>query len=44
MPFDYGGNNVTLGFQVNIGRLSGNRTLAQLLNTQGGHLCYTYEK
>ncbi|KAJ4405706.1 hypothetical protein N0V91_005013 [Didymella pomorum] len=42
VPFDYGGKNVTLDFQVNIGKLAGNATLQDLLNTQGKTLCYTY--
>ncbi|KAH7065797.1 monooxygenase [Paraphoma chrysanthemicola] len=41
-PFDYGGKNVTLDFKVNMGRLAGNATLRELLNTRGGTLCYTY--
>ncbi|KAF2030697.1 monooxygenase [Setomelanomma holmii] len=41
-PFDYGGKNVTLDFTVNMGKLAGNATLKDLLNTQGGTLCYTY--
>ncbi|KAF1849647.1 Di-copper centre-containing protein [Cucurbitaria berberidis CBS 394.84] len=41
-PFDYGGKNVTLDFEVNIGNLAGNATLKSLLDTQGGTLCYTY--
>jgi tyrosinase len=42
VPFDYSGRNVTLDFQVNIGKLAGNATLQDLLNTQGKTLCYTY--
>ncbi|OCL13772.1 Di-copper centre-containing protein [Glonium stellatum] len=42
VPFDYSGQNVTLGFQVNMGKLAGNQTLKTLLNTVGGVLCYTY--
>lgn len=41
-PFDYGGNNITLDFNINIGELAGNATLEDLLDTQGGTLCYTY--
>ncbi|KAF2646810.1 Di-copper centre-containing protein [Massarina eburnea CBS 473.64] len=41
-PFDYSGKNVTLDFQINMGRLAGNATLKNLLNTTGGTLCYTY--
>ncbi|KAH6867026.1 hypothetical protein BKA58DRAFT_318389 [Alternaria rosae] len=41
-PFDYSGKNVTLDFTVNIGLLAGNATLKDLLNTEGGTLCYTY--
>ncbi|KAH8731557.1 hypothetical protein GQ44DRAFT_746267 [Phaeosphaeriaceae sp. PMI808] len=39
---DYSGPNVTLDFQVNMGNLAGNATLKDLLDTQGGILCYTY--
>lgn len=42
MPFDYSGQNVTLDFQVNIGKLAGNVTLEDLLDIQGKTLCYTY--
>ncbi|KAF9700786.1 hypothetical protein EKO04_001956 [Ascochyta lentis] len=42
VPFDYSGKNVTLDFEVNIGRLAGNVTLRELLNTQGKTLCYIY--
>ncbi|OOQ82521.1 monooxygenase [Penicillium brasilianum] len=41
-PFDYSGQNVTLDFEINIGKLAGNATLEQLLNTQGDVLCYDY--
>ncbi|OAL02417.1 Di-copper centre-containing protein [Phaeosphaeriaceae sp. SRC1lsM3a] len=41
-PFDYSGKNVTLDFEINIGLLAGNATLKDLLNTEGGTLCYTY--
>ncbi|KAL6703677.1 hypothetical protein ACN47E_009451 [Coniothyrium glycines] len=41
-PLDYGGENVTLDFEVNIGPLAGTVTLEQLLNTEGEILCYTY--
>jgi tyrosinase len=40
--FDYGGKNVTLNFTINIGKLAGDATLEDLLDTQGGTLCYTY--
>jgi len=43
-PFDYSGQNVTLDFKINIGKLAGDATLKSLLNTQSGTLCYTYEK
>jgi len=44
VPFDYSGVNVTLGFEINIGKLACNITLHQALNTQGGDpLCYTYK-
>lgn len=42
-PFDYGGTNVTLGFEVNLGRLAGNATLKDLLDIRGDTLCYSYE-
>jgi tyrosinase len=42
VPFDYSGTNVTLGFEINMGRLAGNTTLRSLLDTKGGTLCYTY--
>ncbi|KAF2853058.1 monooxygenase [Plenodomus tracheiphilus IPT5] len=42
VPFDYGGENVTLGFEVGMGRLAGKVTLKNLLNTEDGTLCYTY--
>jgi len=41
-PFDYSGKNVTLDFKINMGKLAGNATLKQILNTQGDVLCYTY--
>lgn len=41
-PLDYGGQNVTLDFEVNIGALAGNASLHDLLNTVGETLCYTY--
>lgn len=41
-PFDYGGENVTLNFEVNIGSLAGNASLHDLLNPAGQTLCYTY--
>lgn len=41
-PFDYGGKNVTLDFEINMGLLASNATLKDLLNTVGGKLCYTY--
>ncbi|KAL1598905.1 hypothetical protein SLS60_008050 [Paraconiothyrium brasiliense] len=43
VPFDYSGQNVTLDFQINMGALSGNATLKDLLNTAGDILCYTYD-
>jgi tyrosinase len=42
-PFDYGGRNVTLDFEVNIGALAGNTSLLDLLNPVGTTLCYTYQ-
>ncbi|USP81624.1 uncharacterized protein yc1106_08898 [Curvularia clavata] len=42
VTLDYSGKNVTLDFEVNIGKLAGNVTLEKLLNTQGELLCYTY--
>jgi len=41
-PLDYSGKNVTLDFTVNIGALAGDVTLKDLLDTEGGTLCYTY--
>jgi tyrosinase len=43
VPFDYSGVNVTLDFEINIGKLAGNITLKQALNTQGATFCYEYE-
>lgn len=40
--FDYGGVNVTLDYQVNLGELAGNVPLSQLLDIKGGFLCYDY--
>jgi tyrosinase len=42
VPFDYGGQNVTLDFKIDIGKLAPSVTLKQVLNTQGGTLCYKY--
>jgi tyrosinase len=42
MADDYSGKNVTLDFKVNLGKLGGDLKLSQLLNTEGGELCYTY--
>ncbi|KAH8429314.1 tyrosinase family protein [Aspergillus melleus] len=42
IPMDYGGVNVTLEFEVNIGKLAPNATLEQLLGIQGDVLCYDY--
>ena len=39
---DYGGVNVTLDFRVDIGDLAGSVKLSELLDTEGGVLCYTY--
>ncbi|KAJ5972601.1 uncharacterized protein N7479_002519 [Penicillium vulpinum] len=39
---DYSGVNVTLDFEINIGKLAPNATLESLLNTKGGTLCYSY--
>jgi tyrosinase len=41
-PFDYGGQNVTLDFEIGMGVLARNVTLKSLLDTKGGTLCYTY--
>jgi tyrosinase len=41
-PLDYGRKNVTLDFEVNIGKLAPNLTLESLLDTQGNGLCYNY--
>jgi tyrosinase len=40
--YDYSGTNVTLDFTINIGKLAVDATLKDLLNTEGGTLCYTY--
>lgn len=42
VPFDYGGVNVTVGFEVGLGKLAGTVKLGELLDTVGGTLCYTY--
>ncbi|ETS85172.1 hypothetical protein PFICI_03197 [Pestalotiopsis fici W106-1] len=42
VPFDYGGQNVTLDFEINIGALAPNVTLKQVLEIQGSVLCYSY--
>lgn len=42
VPFDYNGVNVTLDFEVNLGEIHGPEALKQLLDTEGGVLCYTY--
>ena len=42
VPFDYGGVNVTLGFKIGMGNLAGEVELRELLDTQGGTLCYRY--
>ncbi|KAJ5174026.1 uncharacterized protein N7500_001957 [Penicillium coprophilum] len=39
---DYTGVNVTLDFEINIGKLAPNATLESLLNTESGTLCYSY--
>lgn len=41
-PFDYGGVNVTLEFEVGMGPLAESVPLHELLDTEGGVLCYTY--
>lgn len=43
VPFDYGGTNVTLDFEINLGEIAGPYKLGQLLDTKGGVLCYTYD-
>ena len=43
-PLDYGGVNVTLDFEVDLGALAGSVKLRALLSTEGGVLCYTYDK
>ena len=42
VPFDYSGQNVTLDFTVALGKLASTVTLKDLLDTEGGTLCYTY--
>lgn len=39
---DYTGVNVTLDYEINIGKLAPNATLESLLSTEGGTLCYSY--
>ena len=43
IPFDYGGVNVTLDFEVNLGALAPSVPLRELLDTEGGTLCYAYD-
>lgn len=45
IPFDYSnlyGPNITLNFQIGLGRLAPNITLKSIMNVQGGLLCYDY--
>lgn len=42
--FDYGGVNVTLDFEVDLGALAGAVPLSDLLDTEGRLLCYTYDE
>ncbi|RYN40482.1 hypothetical protein AA0114_g11065 [Alternaria tenuissima] len=42
IPFDYSGKNVTLDFEVNLGKLAPSVKLSQLLDPVGELLCYTY--
>ncbi|EDU41090.1 monoxygenase [Pyrenophora tritici-repentis Pt-1C-BFP] len=39
---DLSGPNVTLDFEVNMGKLAGSVPLRDLMDTEGGLLCYTY--
>lgn len=41
---DYGGVNVTLDFEVDLGTIAGSVKLGDLLDTQGSVLCYVYER
>ncbi|KAF2746070.1 monooxygenase [Sporormia fimetaria CBS 119925] len=41
-PLDYSGQNVTMDFLVNLGPLGPDTMLEELLDTEGGKLCYTY--
>ncbi|KNG49848.1 di-copper centre-containing protein [Stemphylium lycopersici] len=41
LPFDYSGKNVTLDFEVQLGKLAPTVQLRDLLDTEGGTLCYT---
>jgi tyrosinase len=43
VPFDCGGQNVTLDFMINIGRLAQNITLREALNFRSSALCYGYK-
>ncbi|KAF2175164.1 monooxygenase [Zopfia rhizophila CBS 207.26] len=42
-PFDYGGANVTLDFEIGLGAIAGNATLHALLDIQSETLCYRYQ-
>lgn len=47
MPFDYGNllaGNITLDFEVGLGKVGGTVPLKKLLDTAGGTLCYVYDK
>lgn len=40
---DFGGENVTLDFQIDLGAIAPPITLREALNTEGELFCYTYE-
>ncbi|KAK6865201.1 hypothetical protein PG990_005356 [Apiospora arundinis] len=47
-PYNYFGaspayKNVTLDFEMNLGRIGGMKKISQAMDTKGGEFCYTYE-
>ncbi|PVH90011.1 Di-copper centre-containing protein [Cadophora sp. DSE1049] len=43
IPFNYGGENVTLDFTINLSPIAPAITLKEALNAQGNTFCYTYD-
>ncbi|KAH6723859.1 hypothetical protein BKA61DRAFT_626744 [Leptodontidium sp. MPI-SDFR-AT-0119] len=43
IPFNYGGENVTLDFTINLTPIAPAITLREALNAQGDTFCYTYD-